>query len=102
MKYKSRRWQDKRKAILARDNYTCQWFKRFGKQYEATHVHHIYPLEFYPEYAMCNWNLISLSTKAHNMMHDRETHEITAIGKILQRKVQREKEEFDKRRTPPS
>lgn len=47
---------------------------------EAKHVHHIFPLEWYPEYALCDWNLISLCSAEHNKLHDRETHRLTAAG----------------------
>lgn len=101
MVYKNSKWEHKRKVILSRDNYSCRWCKRYGKNTEASHVHHIYPVEFYPEYSYCNWNLISLCQKCHNIMHDRDTHEITATGKILQRKVQNEKEKYDEHISPP-
>lgn len=101
MVYKNSKWEHKRKVILGRDNYSCRWCKRYGKNTEASHVHHIYPVEFYPEYSYCNWNLISLCQKCHNVMHDRDTHEITATGKILQRKVQNEKEKYDEHISRP-
>lgn len=101
MDYKNKKWERKRKAILARDKYTCQYFKRYGKIKEANTVHHIFPVEFYPEYAFCNWNLISLSNEAHNKMHDRDTHEITAAGRELQARVYRDRLEFDQRQSPP-
>lgn len=101
MVYKSKRWEHKRTAILSRDSYSCRWCKRYGKNVDASHVHHIYPVEFYPEYAYCNWNLISLCKACHNAMHDRDTHEITSTGKILQRKVEKEKEKYDELTSPP-
>ena len=30
---------------------------------EANTVHHIYPADEYPQYAWCDWNLISVSTE---------------------------------------
>ncbi|BBI32475.1 hypothetical protein KCTCHS21_18740 [Cohnella abietis] len=59
----------------------------------ATTVHHIYPLELYPELALVDWNLVSLSHKWHNAMHDRVTHEITALGLTWQERV---REKFEK------
>ena len=85
--YKTARWKKKREHILKRDTYTCQHFKRYGKNIEATTVHHIYPVEIYPEYAWCDWNLVSLCEKAHNMMHDRDMHELTEIGESLKRRT---------------
>lgn len=53
----------------------------------ARHVHHIYPFENYPEYALKRWNLISLCQNCHNKMHDRDTHQLTEEGMRLQKKV---------------
>lgn len=94
MDYKSKRWLDKREAILRRDKYECQYFKRFGKHREADHVHHIYPADEYPEYQFENWNLISLSKEAHNMMHDRTTGALTLEGKKLQERTKRPTEKI--------
>lgn len=81
MNYKSKRWLHKREIILKRDDYLCQESKRYGKNVQATTVHHIYPVELYPELAYVNWNLISLTEKKHNGMHDRTTHELTELGR---------------------
>lgn len=88
--YKEKRWERKRNKILKRDGYQCQMSKRFGKIRSAEVVHHILPLEEYPEYALCDWNLISLSREAHNTLHDRVTGELTERGKALARKIMRE------------
>lgn len=90
--YKSTKWERKRQRILRRDGFNCQICKRYGKMRLASHVHHIYPLEEYPELAMQDWNLISLCNACHNRMHDRDTHLITAEGRQLQRRVERWKE----------
>lgn len=87
MNYKSKQWKTLRGKILKRDKYICQYYKRFGKRVPATMVHHIYPADTYPEYAFKPWNLISLSNDAHELMHDRNTHELTAIGRSLQRRT---------------
>ena len=94
MDYNSKRWQAKREAILRRDKYLCQYFKRFGKNREAEHVHHIYPADEFPEYAFEDWNLISLSKEAHNMMHERTTGALTIEGKKLQERVKRPTEKI--------
>lgn len=83
----SDRWRKLRKHILKRDKRTCQYFKRFGERIDATRVHHIYPVKDYPEYAWCEWNLISLSAKAHELMHIRKTGELSEIGKALQNRT---------------
>lgn len=83
----NKRWRTKRLKVLRRDRYTCQYFLRYGKTVEANEVHHIYPLELYPQYAYCDWNLISLSKTMHNKMHDRITNKLTKLGKELMRKT---------------
>ena len=85
--YQSGICKRKRAMILRRDGYMCQLSKRYGKRVEAEVVHHIFPLEAYPEYALCNWNLIALSKAAHNKLHDRITNELTDEGKKLLRGV---------------
>lgn len=87
--YDNPRWKRKREKILKRDGDMCQESKRYGKRIDADTVHHIYPVEEYPEYAWCDWNLISLAGKVHNKMHDRVTNKLTPLGEEL------------KRRTPP-
>ena len=84
MNYKDSKWNNKRNAILKRDKYQCQECRRYGKMIDASHVHHIWPVEFYPEYKYSNWNLISLCQKCHNKMHDRDSHELTTEGLRLQ------------------
>lgn len=85
--YKSKRWELKRNKILKRDKYICQESKRYGKRIDAEMVHHIWPADDYPEYAWEDWNLISLSNKAHNKMHVRSTKELTAIGEALRQRT---------------
>lgn len=85
--YNTKRWEQKRTHILRRDGYLCQESKRYGKRVDANTVHHIYPVEEYPEYAWCDWNLISLSDKVHNSMHDRITGKLTALGEELKRRT---------------
>ena len=50
-------------------------------------VHHIYPVDQYPEYGYCLWNLISLSNAEHNKLHDRDTGELTTAGLALMRRT---------------
>lgn len=89
--YQSNRWKQKRNAIMRRDGYMCQYSKRYGKRVEAEVVHHIFPIEDYPEYALDDWNLIALSRVAHNRLHDRNTGNLTEEGKQLMRKVARDR-----------
>lgn len=78
--HKTKRWQILRKKVLKRDKYLCKESLRYGKRVEAFVVHHIYPVNSFPEYAFCEWNLISLSHKEHEAMHKRDTRELTEKG----------------------
>ncbi|PEL13815.1 HNH endonuclease [Bacillus sp. AFS017336] len=82
--YKASTWKKKRDNVLRRDEYLCQECKRYGKSTTATTVHHIYPLEHYPQYGMKSSNLYSCCNTCHNSFHDRSTNEITVKGKQLQ------------------
>ena len=95
--YTSQKWKRKRTNILKRDEYMCQESKRYGKTVSATTVHHIYQLEYYPELAYTDWNLISLGSNKHNAMHDRDTHELTELGKQWQARVRDRFEEWQKK-----
>lgn len=85
--YKTRRWARLRKQILRRDGYQCRESARYGRIVEATTVHHVWPVEDYPEYAWDPWNLISLSQAAHNAMHDREHDRLTEKGESWRRRT---------------
>ena len=87
--YTSRLWQHKRERILRRDGYICRYASRFGRHEPAEVVHHIFPREEFPQYAMDSWNLISLSRASHNIMHDRDTNDLTAEGIDLLRRTAR-------------
>lgn len=100
--YHSRWWKKKRENILRRDDYLCQISIRYGKLVEATTVHHIYPVEFYPELAKVNWNLISLCQEEHNKLHQRAKHNLTDAGVKLMRSKKREYLNWCKQKnTPP-
>ncbi|WP_410495148.1 HNH endonuclease [Cellulosilyticum sp. ST5] len=86
-RYKNKRWEAKRSKILRRDKYLCQISKRYGKNVDANTVHHIYPVEEYPEYQYCDWNLISVSNEIHNKLHDRVTNRLTDMGEDLKRRI---------------
>ena len=87
--YDTSTWKKKRERILRRDGYRCQECRRYGRSRQADTVHHIYPLELYPDRALAPWNLISLCNACHNAMHDRETHELTEKGLQLQKRLER-------------
>lgn len=79
--YETKAWKKKRQVILKRDGYMCQQALREGRRVPATTVHHIFPLDRYPQYRMANWNLISLSAKGHELMHNRFDGSLSKLGK---------------------
>lgn len=87
MDYKGKRWKKLRAYILKRDGYRCQYESRYGRNRQADTVHHIFPVDVFPEYAYEKWNLISLSRKGHERMHMRETHKLSPTGLHLLRRT---------------
>lgn len=81
--YNSTKWERIRAVVLRRDGYRCQLSKRYGKIVQADTVHHIFPLDEFPEYAYELWNLISITNEKHNELHYRQTRELTEKGKEL-------------------
>lgn len=67
--YTSARWKKFRRSVLARDGYTCQRCKRYGRLTPAREVHHIKHLDQYPELAYDPANVVSLCRACHNMQH---------------------------------
>lgn len=91
--YKNKQWQNKRKYILKKYHHLDQELIRYGKHVEADTVHHIFPVEFYPELKYVDWNLIPLSRETHNEMHDRHKNEhfnLTPKGLELQKRHKRQ------------
>ncbi|WP_305178087.1 hypothetical protein [Faecalibaculum rodentium] len=77
------RWKKRSRMILSRDNYLDMVALRFfGIRQEADMVHHIYPVEDYPEFAYAEWNLISTSRKTHNRLHYADGS-LTPLGQTL-------------------
>ena len=87
--YDSKKWLEKKSRIMRRDGYMCQISKRYGKMIPAELVHHIYPLDEFPEYALADWNLISVSWKVHNALHDRQTNGLSEEGRQLLERIAR-------------
>ena len=87
--YDSKKWIEKKSRILRRDGYMCQISKRYGKMIPAELVHHIFPLDEFPEYALADWNLISVSWKVHNALHDRQTNGLSEEGRQLLERIAR-------------
>lgn len=90
--YNSLKWKRTARMVMRRDGYMCQLSKRYGKAVPAEVVHHIFPVDEYPEYAYEPWNLIALSRKMHNTLHDRNTDTLTAEGVALMRRVSRDRD----------
>lgn len=85
--YKTKRWGKLRYSILRRDGFKCRQSARYGITAEANTVHHVWPAEDYPEYAWCPWNLISLTSKQHDAMHDRISGKLTELGESWRRRI---------------
>lgn len=67
--YLSTAWRKCRAAVLARDNYLCQRCLTKNRLTSAEMVHHIMPLEEYPERALEMDNLVSLCNICHSKVH---------------------------------
>ncbi|MFU1798198.1 HNH endonuclease [Paenibacillus azoreducens] len=67
--YKSKEWRKCREKVLIRDHYLCQQCLRKGILTTANTVHHIKPLEDYPELALDENNLESICPTCHNKEH---------------------------------
>lgn len=67
--YTGKAWRAKRKTILRRDGYQCRECRRYGRARDAVEVHHIKPVDEYPELAYEDSNLVSLCHACHNKMH---------------------------------
>lgn len=81
------KWKKKRAAILRRDGYRSQIAARYGRNVPGDTVHHILPVEVFPEYMYTNWNLITITAAEHNRLHDRDTNRLTYQGLELARRT---------------
>lgn len=82
--YKSPRWRRMRHHVLLRDNWIDKVAQRDGVTIPADTVHHILPREEYPQYELCDWNLISVSQQTHKKrLHMKYTGLLTPFGKKL-------------------
>lgn len=72
---------------MKRDGYRCRECKRFGRSSTAEMVHHVFPLEDYPDYKLSDDNLLSCCQNCHNTFHDRNNDEVTEQGIYWQRKL---------------
>lgn len=94
--YKTKRWRRKREVVLKKHDYLCAESKQYGNTVQAELIHHIYPLEEYPELAYEEWNLLPLTNAIHNTFHDRENDEVVGRGLYWQRKRQKEFDEWQR------
>ena len=85
--YESPKWLRIRQSVLRRDKYFDMERKRYGVFKPAEVVHHIFPRDEFPEYQYELWNLISLSRKTHNEMHDRDSDRLSEKGVDLLRRT---------------
>lgn len=83
MKTYGSKWKHKRAVIMRRDGYRSQLAARYGRNIPGDTVHHILPVEFFPEYKLTDWNLITITRREHNKLHDRTTHGLTDEGMEL-------------------
>lgn len=84
--YRTTRWQRLREKILRRDGYKSREALRYGRNVQATVVHHCWPAEEYPEFAWAPWNLISITTEEHGKMHN-EDGSLTELGERWRRRA---------------
>lgn len=85
--YKTNKWVALRNTALIRDKYMCQCCKANGKSINASCVHHIFPIERYPDYKYELWNLMSLCDKCHDEMHNHYTGELSKKGMLFLRSI---------------
>lgn len=73
--YNSPEWKEKRRKILERDNFECQWCKEEGRvtvsDRSMLEVDHIQELKDHPELALDEGNLRTLCKECHNRRHGR-------------------------------
>ncbi len=70
--YKSITWKRARVMALQRDHYLCQECLKAGRMTMATEVHHVRPLEDYPDLALDLDNLESLCRRCHERTKHRK------------------------------
>jgi 5-methylcytosine-specific restriction endonuclease McrA len=67
--YKSRRWRNKRKQILKRDNNECQLCKAKGQFSKGEVVHHVKHLKDRPDLVLEDSNLMTVCNACHERLH---------------------------------
>lgn len=88
--YRSRPYRKLRRSVLAIDKYECQDCKAKGKYTKATEVHHVLPIERYPEFAMELYQpngdrqLISLCSDCHKFGRHGYQHEPKVASELTE------------------
>jgi hypothetical protein len=85
--YHSVKWKRVRERVLKRDGYLCRECKRYGSDVNAEMVHHVKPFKDYPGLKTDTNNLISLCLSCHGKMHDRDSDQLTVLGKQWVRRI---------------
>lgn len=71
--YWSTDWINLKRYVLLRDNFECQVCKQNGlvtlRNTSRLIVHHIYPLEYYPDKRLDESNLLTVCQSCHNAIH---------------------------------
>lgn len=68
--YWSGEWRELKKRIIERDCNECKVCALSGRvSLDNLIVHHIYPLEYYPEKRLVEDNLITVCIQCHNKIH---------------------------------
>lgn len=81
------RYRRLRRQCLESGGGTCQNCARYGRGTPATVAHHAWPVEDFPEYGYCRWNLIRLCKPCHDAMHDRISRKLTPLGLYWRRRT---------------
>lgn len=83
--YHTSAWRRIRKLALQRDHYLCQACLKENRFTKATEVHHIKPLEDFPEFALELSNLQSLCWDCHEQTksHGREVVKVPLGVRVI-------------------
>lgn len=81
--YQSRAWRSIRLLALQRDHYLCQECLKKRRFKTATEVHHLLPLEDYPELGLELSNLQSLCWDCHEETKHRDSVRLPRGVKII-------------------
>lgn len=78
--YHTRAWRRVRQLALHRDHYLCQACLKNNRITPATEVHHVKPLELYPDLALELSNLTSLCWQCHEATKQRRKFDATTCN----------------------